>query len=346
MRAVLTALAAVAALSLGAGSAAGGDRDDTAWLQARLDASGGTIFLPKLPNGECYATHGLWVSHDDTTVTSDGACITSLGPGEVRLESNDGDPIAADAVFYVNRSSKFAPAPDNVTISGLRIVVPATSLTYGISIYGHNVTVRDVTVTGSPIDDLYVGDRMNGDGYSGRVLISHCWLEGGGRNVLSAVSFVGLTIEHNTIIGASNAYVEKVGGNPAAGIDIEPNSRGNLALDLRIVDNVIADNAGPGILLALRSNTGNAINADRFTISHNTIIRNGAKDGTVHGGIVVFGGQADGKGRATVIGNAIRNNRGPGVLGWQMTMTFATRGNSISGNEGAAYQNVRRVQLR
>ena len=62
-------------------------RDDTAWLQARLDRAGGTIFLPKLPNGECYATRGLWVSHDDTTITSDGACIRSLGLGAVRLRS-------------------------------------------------------------------------------------------------------------------------------------------------------------------------------------------------------------------------------------------------------------------
>src|SRR5207248_6052162 len=67
----------VLALAL-APSAAGDGRDDTSWLQARLDSGGGTIFLPSLPNGECYATRGLWVTHDDTTITSDGACITAL----------------------------------------------------------------------------------------------------------------------------------------------------------------------------------------------------------------------------------------------------------------------------
>src|SRR5262249_58651887 len=67
-----------------------GPRDDTSWLQVRLDSRGGKIFLPKLPNGQCYATRGLWVSHDDTTIDSDGACIVSLGPGAVRLKSNDG----------------------------------------------------------------------------------------------------------------------------------------------------------------------------------------------------------------------------------------------------------------
>src|SRR5205823_4981788 len=101
-----------------------GARDDTGWLQARLDARGGTIFLPKLPNGECYAARGLWVSHDDTTISSDGACIVSLGPGAVRLRSVDGDPIASSGVFFVNRSSPQKPAPVRVTISDLRIVVP------------------------------------------------------------------------------------------------------------------------------------------------------------------------------------------------------------------------------
>src|SRR5205823_902878 len=56
----------VVAVAVVAGVAAGGGagqsrvaRDDTSWLQARLDAGGGRIFLPKLPNGACYATRGL-----------------------------------------------------------------------------------------------------------------------------------------------------------------------------------------------------------------------------------------------------------------------------------------------
>ena len=51
---------AVALLGLGA-SAHAAVRDDTDLLQAKLDA-GGTIFLPKLPNGQCYRTRGLWLS--------------------------------------------------------------------------------------------------------------------------------------------------------------------------------------------------------------------------------------------------------------------------------------------
>src|SRR5207248_9142322 len=99
-------------------------RDDTQWLQARLDASGGVVSLPKLPGGQCYATRGLWVSHDDTQIVSNGACITALGSGPVRLTSPDRDPIAAAAVFFLNKSHQLDPAPVRVTISGLHVVVP------------------------------------------------------------------------------------------------------------------------------------------------------------------------------------------------------------------------------
>ena len=68
VRLIVVVTALMAALTSSSPAAAGG-RDDTDWLQARLDA-GGNVFVPKLPNGECYRTRGLWVSHDDTSITS------------------------------------------------------------------------------------------------------------------------------------------------------------------------------------------------------------------------------------------------------------------------------------
>jgi hypothetical protein len=338
------ALVAVALVALAAAPGVGGaPRDDTDRLQQRLDAGGGTLFLPKLAHGACYRTRGLWLSHDDTRISSNGACIVALGPGPVRLRSTDGDPIASDAIFFVNHSDKLAPTPARVTISGLRLVVPDAARMFGIEIYGHDVTVRNVAVTGSPIDDLYVGGRANGDGYASHVLITHCRLENGGRNVLSAVSFIDLRIENSTLVNASNAYrgTPKEGGNPSAGIDIEPNSRGELALDLRIAHNVIAHNGGPGILLALKPSSGNALNASRLAIVGNRIFDNGRSDHAVHGGIVVFGGEADGKGTVLVVGNHVNRNRGAALAGWQMTQTADVRANDLRGNELGRYRNVR-----
>ena len=152
--------------------------------------------------------------------------------------------------------------------------------------------------------------------------------------MLSASSFVDLRIEGSTISGAV------AGAGPSAGIDVEPDTRGGLALDLRIAGNSISGNAGPGIILSLHSNTGSALNADRFVITGNKIVGNGTA------GVLVSGGQADGKGRTVFIGNTVRGNHGPGVLGQAMTMTFVTARNRIGGNDGPAYQNVRRANSR
>src|SRR5207237_370421 len=105
---------------------------------------------------------GIWVSHDDTTITSDGACIVSLGLGAVRLRSNDGDPIASSAVFFVNRSTPSKPAPLRVTISNLNIVVPQGQGMYGVAIFGHETTLSHLDIGGSPQDDVLVSRRPHG----------------------------------------------------------------------------------------------------------------------------------------------------------------------------------------
>jgi len=311
--------------------ASGPVRDDTAWLQARLDRGGGTIDLPRLSNGECYATRGLWVSHDDTTITSDGACIVSLGLGPVRLHSVDGDPIAAGAVFFVNRSSPSRPAPVGVTISNLHIVVPAGQSMYGVAIYGHETTLSRLDIDGSPKDDVTISGRANGNSYAGRISILDCTLSGAARNAISATAVIGLRIERNTIQGVRDSPP----GQPAAGIDIEPDDRGQPALDVHIVGNTIQDNAGPGILLELEPNEGPAVVATTLDISGNTIVRNSLKTSPPkRAGIVLAGGQDGGGGTLILDGNVIRGNGGPGLLGSNLKLHVQASGNDLGGNEG------------
>jgi hypothetical protein len=286
-------------------------RDDTAALQAQLDA-GGTVFLPRLPNGECYATHGLWVSLDGTKILSDGACVVALGPGPVRLHSPDGDPIPADAIFFVNRSSEQNAAPHGVTISGLRLVVPRSASMFGIEIYASDVSVEHVRVEGNPVDSVLVGGRANGEGYSSNVTIRDSSLTGGTRNVVSVTAVQGLTIERCLITGADDTnYLPETGhawGNPAAGIDLEPNSPGDPIVDVRITGNRIEGNAGPGVLLALQP--GPQV-SPTVAIAGNRITDNGLKQTPpVRGGIVVTGIREG----LTASGNTLLRNhpgRGP-----------------------------------
>jgi hypothetical protein len=313
-------------------AAAGAVRDDTARLQARLDAGGGTVFLPKLPNGECYATRGLWVSRDDTTITSDGACIVSLGPGEVRLHSGDGDPIASSAVFFINRSRPSKPAPVGITISNLRIVVPDGEPMYGIAVSGHQVTLSHLEIGGSPKDDILIGARANGNGYAGGVAVLDSTLSGAKRNAISATAVIGLRVEGNTIEGVRDAPP----GQPAAGIDLEPDHRDEPALGVRIVRNTIRDNAGPGILLELETNDGNSVLATDLEISGNTIVRNALKrTPPKRAGVVLAGGQGGIDGTLLLRGNVIRDNGGPGILASRLRLAVQASGNDLGGNENS-----------
>ncbi len=305
-------------------------RDDTGWLQARLDRGGGAIFLPKLPGEQCYATRGLWVSHDDTTITSDAACIVSLGPGPVRLRSVDGDPIASSAVFFVNRSSLVKPAPVRVTISNLRIVVPTgQSGMYGIAAFGHSITLSHLEIGGSPKDDIAIGGRANGNGYAADVSVLDSVLSGANRNAISAFAVIGLRIEGNTIQGVRDTPR----GQPAAGIDVEPDTRSQPTLDVQIVRNTIQDNAGPGILLELEPNDGYAVIATALEISGNTIRRNARQPSPPkRAGIVLAGGQDDGAGTLILRDNVVHENGGPGLLKSRLTLVVQASGNDLSGN--------------
>ena len=303
--------------------------DDTAWLQGRLDRGGGTIFLPKLPGGQCYATRGLWVSHDNTTIDSDGACIVSLGLGAVRLRSTDGDPIAASAVFFVNRSRPKQPAPVNVTIRNLRIVVPEDQSMFGVAIFGHRVTLSRLDIDGAPKDDVTISGRANGNSYAHDVSILDSVLSGAGRNAISATSVIGLRIERNTIQGVRDAPP----GQPAAGIDLEPDSRECPALDVHIVGNAIRDNAGPGILLELEPNEGPAVLATNIEIRGNTIVRNARKlTPAKRAGIVLAGGQDGGAGTLVLRDNVVRSNGGPGILETHFQLLVDAGGNDVADN--------------
>jgi len=305
--------------------------DDTAWLQARLDRGGGTIFLPKLPGGACYATRGLWVSHDNTTIDSDGACIVSLGLGPVRLHSNDGDPIASDAVFFVNRSGQKQHAPLNITIQNLKVIVPAGQGMYGVAIFGHRVTLSHVDIGGAPKDDVTISGRANGNFYSGDNAVLDSTLSGAARNAISVTGAIGLRIERNVIEGVRDSPP----GQPAAGIDIEPDTRDRPAWDVHIVGNTIQDNAGPGILLELEPNEGPAIIATGLEISGNTIVRNALKPTPPkRAGIVLAGGQDGGGGTLALKNNVIRGNGGPGILETHFSLRVDASGNDVSGNEG------------
>lgn len=312
------AVTAAAAFGLRSTPAHGGTRDDTSWLQAALD-QGGKITLKKLSGGACYQTYGLWVSKSNTTIDAKkGTCVTYLGPGPVRLTSDDGDPIPSNAIFFVNRSSAGTPPPDKVSISHLTLNVPNGTDGFGVLVAGSNVTLSNLTISGSPLDGVTVTGRANGRGYAGPVSIKSSTFNGARRNGISVVGAIGVTIDSNVITGAGNpkflnrAPVAYTG--PWAGIDIEPDVLTYPISNVTVSNNTISDNGGAGILLALATNSGLPLVADQLKLTQNTITRNGASNGPfLRGGICLQGGQADGNGRLSVTSNKITKNGGWGL---------------------------------
>jgi parallel beta helix pectate lyase-like protein len=297
----------------------------------------------------CYQTRGLWVSHDSTTITSpDGACIQYLGrSNDARLQSGDGDPIYANAIFFVNRSSMTAPTPQNITISNLTLNVPdgtadPQGVDFGILVAGNNVTVDHVTITGAPLDAIQVTGRANGSncGCATGVLIKNSTTSAGRRNGMSVVSGINVTLDTNVIQGAGNPTL--LGGaavadtGPWAGIDVEPDLTGYPIQQLTIQHNTIQNNGGAGVLFALDLNGTLPDHADQIVVDSNTITKNGLSSGSfLHGGVCLQGGQAGGQGRLSVTSNQITNNVGFGLcttdnpLRMQVTLSPA---NTVSGN--------------
>ena len=314
-------------------------------LQAKLD-KGGTIVLAKLPGGACYQTQGLWVSKSNTTITTnDGACLQYTGPGPVRLTSDDGDPIPADAIFFVNRSSRNDSLPQHVTIRNLKLIVPAGGPDgFGVVVAGGDVTLDGLRIQGSPIDAVQVTPRANGRGYAGPVTIKNGKFTAARRNGISVVGAIGLTIDSNRISGAGNPSLLGPLGptlvattGPWAGIDVEPNVFTYPIRNVTISRNTIVDNGGAGVLLALSTNEGLPTVADQITVTANTIADNARSYGPfLRGGICLQGGQADGLGHLTVTANTITDNGGYGLCKHPFdgyTMQLAVSGNVFARNE-------------
>jgi Right handed beta helix region len=337
--ALVTCLQPVAALAAGSDDRPLALRDDTASLQSKLDA-GGKVTLKKLTGGACYQTYGLWVSKSKSTIVGQGgACIEYLGPGPVRLFSDDGDPIASNAIFFVNRSSTGSGPPQGISISNLNLSVPNGTDGYGILVAGSNVTLSNLVIAGSPLDAVTVTGRANGRGYAGPVVIKGSRFIGARRNGISVVGAIGVTIDSNTISGAGNqaflglAPVSYTG--PWAGIDLEPDLVSYPIKNVTVSNNTISDNGGAGILMALATNFGLPTVADQIKLSGNTITRNGQSDGPfLRGGICLQGGQADGKGQLSVTTNQIIGNGGYGLCrhpdGFNMQISLS--GNTIRDN--------------
>ena len=177
---------------------------------------------------------------------------------------------------------------------------------------------------------MLIGGRGNGNDYTGNVAVLDSTLSGAKRNAISAFGVIGLRIERNTILGVRDSPP----GQPAAGIDVEPDDRGQPTLGVQVLQNSIHDNAGPGILFELDSNSGPAMIATELEIRNNTVVRNSlAHPPPKRAGIVIAGGEDGGQGTLALTGNVVHDNGGPGIWFTRLTLHVQAAGNDVVGNE-------------
>ena len=281
--------------------------------------------LPGLPGGGCYRVRGLWVTRSDTTLRGEDACLAALGPGPVRRRSGDGDPIAANAVLFVNRTRAATGLPERIRLERLRLVVPEEAHMHGIAILGEDVAVEAVTVEGRPVDGVLVGGRAQGE-FARDVSLAASTLLAASRNALSVTGVEGLTVERSSLGGA--------GADPGAGIDLEPDNADDPILDVRISGNRVSGNGGAGILLAFETPAGPPLRVGRIELSENRITGNAGD------GIHVAGGRRSGRGSLTLTGNRVTGNTGAALSG-RTTLDVTARDNDLTGNTGGEDQLVR-----
>jgi hypothetical protein len=218
---------------------------------------------------------------------------------------------------------------------------------FGLQVTGTDVDIGDLRVEGAPIDAALVGGR--GDGPATDVLIHDSTFAAGTRNVMSITSARRVAVVRCSLSGASDTHylveTRRRYGNPAAGIDVEPDRPSDPIVDVQLVENRIWGNAGPGIILALDPNTGRPREADGIAIDRNLIVGNGRRrTPPLRGGIVLAGGQARTPGHVAITRNVIRGNRGFGLAGHPTigtSMIVDARGNDLRGNRAGRWHFVR-----
>lgn len=139
---------------------------------------------------------------------------------------------------------------------------------HGISLFEcKNVIIRGITVTETGGDGLYLGSH--GSGYNKNVLVENMIFDGNYRQGMSVISADGLTIRHSK-------FLNTAGTAPQAGIDFEPNQRGQRISNCVIENSEFINNKGSGVEIAL-------MHFDHTTTSVSVTVKNSLIKGNAIG---------------------------------------------------------------
>lgn len=123
---------------------------------------------------------------------------------------------------------------------------------HGIALYNcKDVTLRNLTVTKTGGDGLYLGDKQRG-GYNENIWVEKMNFDDNYRQGISVISAQNLTIKDSRLANTK-------GTSPEAGIDFEPNSSLQRIVNCVLDNCVIENNKGGGIDISTTSFNGDSL---------------------------------------------------------------------------------------
>jgi len=321
------------------GAKGDGVTDDTAAIQAAIDAvggSGGTVLVPDgtyMVNAILNSGKGLLLRSNMTLKLSPGAVLKAL-------------PNASQSytILYLARVSQV-----NIlggTVEGERSAHTGTGGESGMGINiasSQHIVIEGVTAKECWGDGFYIGGSLGCQD----VTLCNVVADHNRRQGLSVVRADGVVVRNST-------FKNTAGTTPEAGIDIEPNA-GETVNNMQILGCTFTNNAGGGIQDGVPiANTGSAF-ATNIVIEGNLITGNGvnAVNGGARGGIEVSNASGhrvsnnvirDNKGwgirlrdnanGTTVAGNTVSGTTGDGIFVGSPCTGFSVTGNTVTGNTG------------
>jgi len=286
------------------GAAGNGVADDTAPIQAALDAvaPGGTVlFTP----GKTYrignARAGL-APQSGSRLVLHGATLTLANEAGQRCR-----------IFTLASRSRVTLSGG--TLLGSRTGAPDWAIGVLVS-DASDVLIEDVAFRDFATDAVTV----TGNAGSQRVRIRRCRASGMGRNGMSLIAGSDITVEDSLFENTGNPDTNM----PRAGLEAEPNAGGQLR-GLRVTRCHFRNNEGSGLLLQL----GSGASLSHLTVTDNVSERNGL------GGLVLATVSQAVVAGNRVLGHASRNGYGIGVT--RRSTGVVIRANVLEGNYRGIY---------
>lgn len=313
------------------GATGNGTTDDTAAIQAALNAATGPVVFPR---GTYKLTAKLTVPSDNLLLVGDRATISCPANGDQAVYGTGRAGVTVRGLTFAGSSGNLGGKGQVYFVNSTNIAIEEN--VFSAAVNGGAVLlegckyseVRRNKITGTDYGILVGSLSTNGSTTADYNVIDANYVDTSGHDGIFVTASLGSSATTNT--GTGNRITNNTVLNSSdAGIESGIGQRGSV-----IANNTVKGSAGPNILL--RDNTD-------ATVVGNYAAGNTALITSYGGGIAVLD-QTAASFRIQIVGNTSLNNAGPGITvipgSSPLGKNFVVAGNMCSGNGGPAGINL------